>query len=1574
MDKSLLRWLFLNNQSQTLYSGLLILAFTLFASQIQAQTCACQDQVNVFLDDDCTFTVTLEALNAGDCADAFRIIVVDPDPSNGPVVDCAGRWQYGIFDDDDNLLCDGFVLAKDQNGPVATQNIKVVDNIECTYVDQLQNNPATINPGSKYYLGRVLFEDNCATCGCGVESKFYDEISYPTDCNNDGIVAIMTRRWTATDCEDNQTVTTQTFNFVRPNLNDLSSVADTVIQTCFASSITNIPELYPYWIDAFGDRLYLDEVDCNYSANTSEIPFQVCDDGSYKLERSIRVLDWCTGFSRVIDSYVVKVGDFEAPVFKGNAIEIDGPAFSTLQNDFDRSDFLSQEMDGKLPTIGTSSSSNCTSSFLINKNSLQSLFGFNIEDCADVDINVTIFTYGPDYVFGFPTGPDEWRTTNYPMINGVASNVPVGLHALVIETDDNCKNASTGVILFKVKDRTPPIMKCDDELNISVTTGNPLIPALGAYARVDAVDVDEGSFDNCELDKLLVRRSVADLAACEASFIALGYDANNDDTIDEDDWFDENNNGVFDEESEYKWEFVDGVWMSPWREYAEFFYCDVDQTVVIELRGWDAAVDPLTGMEMPNTNMCRLTVVIEDGVDPVLSSLPDFTLNYDDPDLALLQDGTYTIATTPDDLAAIRDRFGAATVFGTDFGATTIVETITSNMDPQCPSGTITRTVEVSKTTDSKGTSTTTVSQTIDVVIKHDYSICFPADVVIDCNDPNADIPGVTINAGTCDLFAELPAEDEPFYPIEDRNGDNGCYKIFRTYKILNWCEYDGISPPVIVGRDWDGPNGTNPKNPDGDDLPGDEGICVIVYRDFLDGNPDTTWYDRNTDPHDLIPGFDEEVSPDTLSHWWRVISGSNDPDDPDYYDGPFDNDFSGGISAGEETVWRNDKNDNGAGAADDDDYIYGSNGFWQYTQYIKILDQTPPEISVVGVDSFCSNSNLDCSGDVIFTVSATDNCTATDDLTYAVFLDVNNDGGLINVSGNLINGTFTARYPIGTHRLVFQVSDVCGTTSGIEEKIFTVYDCLPPTPMCIEKLVVNLMSVEDGRIAISEIWATDFTQNFPIGDCTGQGPATISVGNGVFRPEVTKFSINRVGDPYNPDSTGVTVTCADVDLLVPVEVHAIDEEGNHGLCTTFIEVQDNGNLCPAGATQAEIAGIISTETGAMMNEVEVRLSGPVSMNYMTDQNGQFKFSNLETNYDYSIEPYKDLNHRKGVSIVDLIQIKRHVLGHEDLVSPYQQIAADVNHSGDITVKDLIEVQRMVLHKIDLFEGNTSWRFVDKNYEFSGSDALANAFPESISHNNLKRSKLSTDFVAVKVGDTNESAENGAISADPRSNKGALEVYTADHAIKAGQEYTFYLKANLKGFIGAQFTTSLSPDVELVNVETALLGDNQIGVFADQGMITAAWSNVEEVPFAEEQLFGITIRAKANVKLSEVIQINSRLTTAESVQNDIFSPGSVILKVGDVNTSIDAGFTVQASQPNPFRTETMVKYQLPEEMNIQFNITDINGKVIYQSNRLANQGENQITFSKDIFPSTGVYFLTATAGEFTATQKLVRIE
>ena len=91
----------------------------------------------------------------------------------------------------------------------------------------------------------------------------------------------------------------------------------------------------------------------------------------------------------------------------------------------------------------------------------------------------------------------------------------------------------------------------------------------------------------------------------------------------------------------------------------------------------------------------------------------------------------------------------------------------------------------------------------------HDYEIRFPADAIVDCGITDPDT--LTFKGIGCDLLA-VSSTDEiiPASGVE-------CYKMLRTYRVINWCEYDGEAPPVVVGRD-----------EDCDGKPGDEAVWVL--------------------------------------------------------------------------------------------------------------------------------------------------------------------------------------------------------------------------------------------------------------------------------------------------------------------------------------------------------------------------------------------------------------------------------------------------------------------------------------------------------------------------------------------------------------------------------------------------------------------------------------------------------------------------------------------------------------------------------------------------------------------------
>ena len=95
--------------------------------------------------------------------------------------------------------------------------------------------------------------------------------------------------------------------------------------------------------------------------------------------------------------------------------------------------------------------------------------------------------------------------------------------------------------------------------------------------------------------------------------------------------------------------------------------------------------------------------------------------------------------------------------------------------------------------------------RTISIKANHTYWIKFPNDARSNCVSPSADTLEYAENS--CDLIAVAVLPEERFDTPQD---PNSCYKIFRTYQVINWCEYDGESNPVIVSRDWDAHNATD--------------------------------------------------------------------------------------------------------------------------------------------------------------------------------------------------------------------------------------------------------------------------------------------------------------------------------------------------------------------------------------------------------------------------------------------------------------------------------------------------------------------------------------------------------------------------------------------------------------------------------------------------------------------------------------------------------------------------------------------------------------------------------------------
>ena len=824
----------------------------------------------------------------------------------------------------------------------------------------------------------------------------------------------------------------------------------------------------------------------------------------------------------------------------------------------------------------------------------------------------------------------------------------------------------------------------------------------------------------------------------------------------------------------------------------------------------------------------------------------------------------------------------------------------------------------------------------------HSYSITFPADEVKECEDLDQD--DVIYSESGCDLIT-ISRVEEKFEASADE-----CYKIFRTFNIINWCEFEEEGSPIQLER----------LDMDEDGKDGDSYTIHFEYQEktqhiFWDyQDEETNGDDQNrSDRRDTI-GKEGLVSPDSKVVYW--LSGDTQKDSID---------FSDYTTSSWDLYWTKASGDH-------------SEGYFTYTQILKVYDAEEPTIVFIAEqDSFPSYSNEQgCPGDVEIVATLGDDCTSDInqvEVTEA-YLDAGNDAGAnsdkfeYNVLADIEQADGAVTYkgsdlPAGTHRLRLVARDGCGNVR-IEDHVFTVYDAKGSAPLCIEGFAVELMPLEDGQLGIAEVAAKDFLVNSPIADCSGDSRTYY----------ITRL-LNEEGDQKTADeiklanTTSMILSCSDKGTL-SVAVIATDQspEKNKDYCITTISVQDNLTPCPE---VSELTGIITTEDNETVSGVYLQVNGShLRYERITQADGSFSIGGLEIGSDYTIAPAKNEDLLNGISTFDLVLISKHILGTALLDSPYKLIAADVNNSGSISTLDLIILRQNLLLQRSDFAGNTSWRFVPTAFSFPDpQNPWSASFPEVINVNDLQ-GKVQVDFVAIKVGDVNNSALNDI---QQRSNH-SLVLGIPNLQVDEGNEYEIEVKRNVSNITGFQTGVKFR-DIEIIMIEEALVGEENFNYLESENTLLISWMKKAQF-YAEDSdvmdLVRFKFKAMKNGRLSEMISIDQKNLSAEA-----YNPSGIIesvnIEFADTELAVDATQLMQ-NLPNPFKQSTIVDFYLREANTATLTITDVTGRVIKTISGNYQKGNHRVEITKEDLSAAGVYYYTLTTGNFVSTRKMVLIE
>jgi hypothetical protein len=417
--------------------------------------------------------------------------------------------------------------------------------------------------------------------------------------------------------------------------------------------------------------------------------------------------------------------------------------------------------------------------------------------------------------------------------------------------------------------------------------------------------------------------------------------------------------------------------------------------------------------------------------------------------------------------------------------------------------------------------------------------------------------------------------------------------------------------------------------------------------------------------------------------------------------------------------------------------------------------------------------------------------------------------------------------------------------------------------------------------------------------------------------------------------------------------------------------VQDQQGVC-AGPATGSVAGTIRTEDNQPVQGVDVALSGPMSQATATNVSGSYLFSNLVAGGDYTITPLLDANPLNGVSTFDLVLISRHILGVQPLNSPYKMIAADVNNSKSITTLDLIQLRRLILAIDTEFANNTSWRFIPASYVFPvPTNPWFEQYPEVINVNDLVGNVIDRNFRGVKIGDVNGSAIPNLTVVDDRTTNGDFSLNVSNQTVKAGNEYVVtFTGEQMESIRGYQMTLTFDrAKLELVDVVYGAAKEENFGMrYAGEGAITMSWNGEAT---SDDNLFSLVFRASAEGRLSDMLGVSSRYTRAEAYNAGNNLMGVTLNFGGSV---VSEGFELFQNQPNPFKGQTVIGYNLPEASNVTLTVQDATGKVLRVIRTTGVKGYNMETLNSSELSATGVLYYTIETDGFTATRKMIIVD
>lgn len=409
------------------------------------------------------------------------------------------------------------------------------------------------------------------------------------------------------------------------------------------------------------------------------------------------------------------------------------------------------------------------------------------------------------------------------------------------------------------------------------------------------------------------------------------------------------------------------------------------------------------------------------------------------------------------------------------------------------------------------------------------------------------------------------------------------------------------------------------------------------------------------------------------------------------------------------------------------------------------------------------------------------------------------------------------------------------------------------------------------------------------------------------------------------------------------------------------------------------IAGQIRTFLGEGIPDAQVEInSEEYNAVEMTDEDGNYMLPELALGSQYSIIPSRDNHPANGLSTFALFIGQRFILGMspQEINSPYQIIAGDANCNGAFTTLDLFIIQQIIIGRSAGFADCPSWVFVTEGSAMPNDFDAYNVFPYQSTSDMMLMHDTTTNFVGVKVGDI-------LGHSDPLIRSGnTLQLVAPNYKVKKGD--IVELPISSKNFtdiasyqLGLLFDPSqlkfLGADkAEHHSLSSAVIGDTE----AADGRLRASWFDLNGDGLfvgQEDGLFHLRFEALNDIDdWNGLIRVGSN--EIRSIAHRSFGEPLDIELMFEADINIgnlaEADYHLYQNTPNPFTDQTIIGFDLPQEMEAEIVIHNSLGQVVKRINGKYPSGYNNVEFSSQSLEG-GIYYYTLTTEEFSDTKNMI---